>query len=488
MSPRSTPGTGQWFLVTFIVVCVIFLLFKIYQYGSFRQYFPAGLTVAGIDVGGLTQAEASELIASRYLATDIVIYHGENSIALSPDRAEFQLDMETMLNQADYQREQQDFWAGFIGYLTNRPVEVEPIELRATHNPEALRRVLETIAAGFDTPAQPPQPVQTTLSFQYGEPGIETDINSSLADVEAALYRPISREAHLILRQLSAERPDINLLARLLVNYLQDQAFAGVASVFILDLQSGHEIRIESNVAMSGIDLLKVPIVVAAYRTLESSPAISQTLFISQTLTTADNNGPIALLNLVAGQNNPYLGADLLTEMTQHLGLVNTFMTTPYEQSPRPNKISLPTPANSVEEKLTTPDPTMQTTAEDMGSLLAMIYYCAMSDGGGLRAAYPSQMNQAECEQMLTIMEQNRISSLIEEGVPAGTAIAHRHGWTGDTHADTGIIFSPGGNYVLAMIFYQQDWLPWEVSSPIMAAISRATYNYFNFDNPYLGN
>jgi hypothetical protein len=29
--------------------------------------------------------------------------------------------------------------------------------------------------------------------------------------------------------------------------------------------------------------------------------------------------------------------------------------------------------------------------------------------------------------------------------------------------------------------------LEWEISSPLLADISRATYNYFNFDNPYLG-
>ena len=153
MTTRSSPGLGQWFVVTFIVVVVVFLLYNIYRYGEFRQFFPAGLTVGGVDVGGLTEEQAADLLSSRYLEADVIVHHGEESIAVDPARAEFQLDMETMMNQADYQRAQQDFWAGFWGFLWNRPVSVEAIDLRATHNPDALRDVLETIASGMDLPA-----------------------------------------------------------------------------------------------------------------------------------------------------------------------------------------------------------------------------------------------------------------------------------------------------------------------------------------------
>lgn len=478
---------GQWIVVTFIVAVVAFLLYSVYQYGSFRQYYPAGLTIAGVEVGGLTEEQAAELISNRYLDADIIIYHGENSVAVNPSRAEFQLDLETMLNQADYQRVQQDFWAGFWGFLWNRPIEVAPIELRATHNPTALRNVLQTIASGFDTPAQPAQPVPTSLSFQYGDPGIETDIDASLPDVEAALYRPTGREAHLHLGSVNPARPDINILARLLVNHLQDQGFDGVASIFILDLQSGEEVRIEAGAAMSGIDLVKLPIAVEAFRTLESSPSISQTQYLNETLTSMEGDGAIRLLDLVAGQDDPFLGADIVTESLWRLGLRNTFIATPYDMQNRPGLSTYETPANSLEVKLTSPDPGMQTTAEDMGTLLAMIYYCAQQNGGALRAAYPDQITQVECQELQTIMESNKIGSLIEEGVPPDVPVAHRHGWVGDTHGDAGIIFSPGGDYVLVMMFYKPEWLPWEVSSPLMAQISQATYNYFNFADPYLG-
>lgn len=157
MNSRSSPGMGQWLMVTLMVAGVVLLLYQIYQYGTFRQYMPAGLTVAGVEVGGLSRGEAAELLNSRYLEAEVVIYHGEDSITIEPaEHADFQLDLETMLNQADFQRDQQDFWSGFWGFLWDRPVEVEMVPLQATHNPDILRRTLETIAGSFDAPPQPP--------------------------------------------------------------------------------------------------------------------------------------------------------------------------------------------------------------------------------------------------------------------------------------------------------------------------------------------
>lgn len=487
MKARSSPGLGQWLIVTLIVASVVLLLLKIYQYGTFRQYLPAGLTVGGIDAGGLTRDQAADLITARYLQADVVIYHGEESVAISPLDAEFQLDMETMLNEADFQRDQQDFWAGFWGFLWNRPIEVEMVELRATHDEEALRRVLDTIAGGFDTPPQPPQPVPATMSFQYGESGLQTDIEASMDDVVAALYRPTEREAHLTLRPLQPERPEMELLGRLVFNYLQEQAFGGVASVFIMDLASGEEVRIDVGVPMSGMDLLKVPIALEAYRVIENRPTVLQQQFITQTLLSDEPAGAISLLNVIAGQENAYTGAQIVTESMWRLGLKNTFLAVPYGEALVPNaRRTYETPANTTRPMLTNPDPAIQTTAEDMGTLLAMLYYCANNGGGALLAAYPESLTPEECQQVLSVMQENRIGSLIEEGVPPSTPIAHRHGWVGDTHADAGIVYSPGGDYVLVEFFYQDEWLPWDRSSPLMADISRAAYNFFNFDDPYL--
>ncbi|MCP4428599.1 MAG: serine hydrolase [Chloroflexi bacterium] len=489
MNRGSSPGLGQWLTVSLMVALSIFLLVKLYQYAGFRQYYPAGLTIAGVDVGGMTRDEASELLNNRYIDAPVAIYHRENVFDINPAQANFTLDRETMLSEADFQRVQQDFWAGFWGFLWGRPIEVEPVPLAATHDREALREVLQNIANLNDTPAQPPQPVPSTLSFQFGEPGTQTNIQSSFNDVEAALYRPVSREAHLIIEPQTPSRPEINLLTRLLVNKLQDfeQATGGAASVFILELATGEERTVNAATAMSGMDLLKLPLALEIYRTLDRPPTLSQRQLISDTLVVRpDHISANALLNIVAGQADPYLGAELVTQSMRQLGLVNTFMTTPYDDD-EPRQ-TVETPANSVEEPLTRPTPHMQTTAEDMGTLLSMIYYCAQGQGGAISAVYDDAVTQAECQALLTTMQANQIGSLIEEGAPEGTAVSHRHGWISDTHGDAGILFTPGGDYVLVVLLYKPDWLEWEISSPLIADISRAVYNYFNFDAPYLAN
>jgi hypothetical protein len=461
------------------------MLFKLYQYGSFRRYFPAGLTAGGVPIGGLTSEEAAEQLSNRYVDAPVIVYHGEEAIEIRPLDVEFTLDVDSMLSQADYQREQQDFWAGFWGFLWGRPVEVEQVELRATHSPAALTEVLTTISTAFDKPALPPQPVPTTLSFQYGEPGVATNIAASSPDVQAAFYRAVDREAQLVLEPTEPERPDINLLARLIVNHLQE--FDGVASVFIADLTTGQEIAINADEAMSGMSILKLPIAVETLRAVEGLSA-EQSKLISETLVVQSGNfSANLLLDVIAGEDNAYLGADITTESMRDLGLQNTFIAVPYEEQPRPGRGTYETVANSREDLMTDPDPAMQTTAEDIGSLLVMIYQCAEYGGGALLAAYQDQLTQSECQELLDYMQMNQIGSLIEEGVPPDTPVAHKHGWISDTHGDAGVIMSDGGDYVLVAFMYKPEWLEWEISSPLLADISRATYNYFNFDSPYLG-
>lgn len=491
MARNTSPGLGQWMTVAIMVSAAIFLLYKLYLYAGSRSFYPTGLTIGGVPVEGMTREQASEALNNVYLSAPVVIYHGEQSFEINPTDAEFTLNLEAMLSDADFQRVQQDFWAGFWGYLWARSIEVQPVPLQATHNREALRQVLEEIAVLMDRPSQPAQPVPTTLSFQYGETGTTTNIESSFDDVEAALYRPSGREAHLVIEPQNPTRPEINLLARLLVNHLQDfeQQTGGVSAVFIIDLQNGEEVAISADIPMSSMDLMRIPIALETFRVLDNPPTLSQQQLLSDTLIVqpdfaAANN----LLRVIAGSDDAYAGADQVTATMQRLGLVNTFMVAPFGADARPGRTTLGTPANSVEVLRTAPDPYMQTTAEDMGQLFSMIYFCAKGMGGALTAVFPEQVTQAECQSLLNYMQHNQIDSLLEEGMPEETVVAHRHGWVSDTHGDAGIVFSPGGDYVIVEILYKPDWLEWDISSPLLAEISRAAYNFFNFDNPYLAN
>ncbi|MCA9986849.1 MAG: serine hydrolase, partial [Anaerolineales bacterium] len=314
------------------------------------------------------------------------------------------------------------------------------------------------------------------------------DVEASLDDVTSALYRPTDREAFLTLRTVTPERPGLNLLARLIVNSTQEfeQVNGGLASVFVLDLETGDEISLNADVAMSGMGLLKTAIALEAFRVIDQQLSVRQSTLISDTLLAVSDENTNQLLGLISGVDDPVIGAANVTQSLQTLGLVNSYIVVPYGTDPNSAR-PLETPANSVEGLKTTPTAGLQTTAEDMGSLLAMIYHCAQGAGGAIEAAFAGAVTQAECRELLDFMSRNEIGSLLEQGVPDEAALAHRHGWIDDTHGDAGIVTGPSGSYVIVEIMYKPSWLEWEISSPLIANISQATYNFFNFDSPFAG-
>jgi beta-lactamase class A len=134
----------------------------------------------------------------------------------------------------------------------------------------------------------------------------------------------------------------------------------------------------------------------------------------------------------------------------------------------------------------TNPDAYNQITPSDIGSLLADLYQCAQNGGGGLVAAFPAKMNQAVCQQIIEDLKKDRIGVLIEAGLPEGTQIAHKHGWISGPSgiiqniSDVAIVYTPGGNYILAIYVYHPLQAVWEPVSGMIAQISQAVYNYYN--------
>ena len=310
------------------------------------------------------------------------------------------------------------------------------------------------LASFMDKPATGPRLVQETESYEMGQDGYVTDIAASLPLVEEVLYRPEDRQVQLVIIDEPAKPFDMNMLTESIQR--QIQAFNGLGSFFIMDLNTGEELGINEDVALSGLSVVKIAILLETFRALDFEPTVDQEKLIAETAVNSGNFSANLLLDVVAGQDNAYLGVDILTESMQQLGLENTFIVTPYEEPNRPGRSTRSTPANSRTDINTFPDPTMQTTAEDMGTLLSMIYYCAQG-GGTLLAVYPEQITPGECQAIIDILSQNVEGNLIRFGVPEGTKVTHKHGWAGNTHGDAGIVFSPGGDYVIVEYLSEPD-------------------------------
>ncbi len=477
----------KFLTITILIVGLLYLGYQLFLYNYARHLIPQGTAVANLDISGLSRQEAVERLNEHY-QSPLIVYYQDERAEINMDEIGFNVDVEGMLDQAAAAHGEPEFWQGFVEYLLQRSLEPVEIELQATHDRDALIQRLQTIAQFLDKPAKPPQLLAAAGSYQAGEAGYIMNLEASLPIVEEALYRPDNREAHLVIENQDAPAFNLESLRANLEG--QFDAFSGLGAVFIMDLQTGEELGINADVAMSGLSILKILIFVEAYRALDGPPdEFTQGLF-EDTAIRSSNYGANLLLHVVAGEPNTYEGAAIITEEAHRLGLVNTFMAIPYDATAVPNRPSTyVTPANSRPDLPTRPDSAMQTTAEDMGTLLGMIYHCAKG-GGGLLAVYPGEITPDECQAIIDLMIRNEEGNLIRFGVPEDVPVSHKHGWDFVTHGDAGIVFSPGGDYVIVeyVTAPDSDWLPYEIGFPILREVARATYNYFNFDNPNLEN
>ena len=225
------------------------------------------------------------------------------------------------------------------------------------------------------------------------------------------------------------------------------------------------------------MSLLKIPIFVELYRKLDEPPDVKTTEALTGTMTLPRlSNAYANQLLEVIGDGSAREGARQVTWLVRRLGLVNTFMAAPYGSEMTVPRIT--TPANSRGDFDTHPDPYMQTTPKDIGLLLEMIAKCAEGKGA-LLAAFPGELTPQECEEIISLLELNPITTYIRAGLPEGTRLAHKHGFSNENQSDASIIWGPGGPYVLSISVYQPYWVEYRYSHPLMADIAKATWDFF---------
>jgi beta-lactamase class A len=173
-----------------------------------------------------------------------------------------------------------------------------------------------------------------------------------------------------------------------------------------------------------------------------------------------------------------------ITEDMQALGLQNTFLAG-YFTYGSPLLALIQTPANQRTDVNTDPDTYSQTTPSDIGMLLEDIYQCAQDGGGALPAVFPGEITQIECQTMNSYLLKNRLPMLLTSGLPEGTPIAHKHGWVTsngviNTIGDAGIVYTPGGNYILVVFLHHPEQLIWDSASTLVSNLSTAVYNFYN--------
>jgi len=479
-----------------VLIATVLFVNQLSKFSAARQSLPPGLLMGGVPVGGLSRTEAKAYVEQVYGSPVTVIYN-DQELRLNPNEVGFRVNSDVMLSQADELRTEGTFWAGFWDYIWRRPEQAYSIDLTAEYSEELLRSWIADVSVRYDRPPVPAQAEGSGLAFTGGQDGVTLDTEASIPLIEEALQRPVNRTVTLITEQQQAPQVGSDTLRNMLTEYILSTHFQGVVSVFVIDLKTGEEVEInldmrdldnphevDCEIAYAAMSTMKIAVMTEYFRYLDFLPLPYEYEKVDITMVQSGNWSANSML-LDIGFGSQERGVEIVTEsMRDVLGLENTFVAAPYDEEV---EVYVSTPAREAARNGdcidTRADPAMQTTPQDLAALLDMIYQCAEFNGGGLIAAYGEQFTQTECKMMLETMGRNLEGQLILAGVPEDVIVAHKHGWATDTHADSGIVFSPGGDYVLSMFLWAEvDWLPATLSFPVMEGISAATFNYFNPD------
>ncbi|MCY3799812.1 MAG: serine hydrolase [Chloroflexi bacterium] len=282
---------------------------------------------------------------------------------------------------------------------------------------------------------------------------------------------------------------ELQTLATELWNLLLENDFdpqtSRFGALFFMDLASGEAFSFGDEYAFSGTSLNKIAILVKLYAELHSPPSIETTTDILNTMICSENAATNRLLSII-GAGNTYYGAEAVTELFQQLGLTRSFLIAPFTTigTPEPPPFPLMFPATAADQVKAAPDLSNQLTVVEIGALLANLYQCAYGGGGALLQHYGEELDARECRQMLHVMSNNTVDALLKSGAPANIRVAHKHGWIADTHGNAALFFTPGGDYVIAMMLFQPQWLDFQESLPLFAEVSRRVYNHYNPDQP----
>jgi beta-lactamase class A len=480
----------QWVGIVFIFLAVILTVVQLTIYSRIRSSFPPGMMVAGIPVGGMDTQHAAERLLQAYTAVPVEVRYRDSVIQIKPSVVGFTLDLESMMSAADQERLSQPFWIGFWEFLWNRLPQPKPVPLISTFSEDRLRVYLKgEIATRYDQPPTSSMPVPGSVNFQTGQAGTILDVDRAVVLIGDAFRSPGSRQVNLTFNRVSPPRPSIENLKILLEQTIQLEGYQGTLELYMNDLQTGQEVHfaydqgqlISPDIAFTAASTMKIPIMISVFRRQPDPLPQDISDMLTSMIEYSDNGMSDKLMETLDRNTGPLQ----VTKDIQAMGLKNTFMAG-YFYDGAPLLQHFETPANQRKDLTTAPDVYNQTTPTDMGMLLEDIYFCAEKGGGTFDAVFPGQMTQSKCKQMVAFLSKNKNGVLLEAGVPEGIQIAHKHGWTIEsdnlmhTVSDAGIVYSPGGNYILTVYLHSRDQVIWDNANEMVGRISQAVYNYFN--------
>ena len=487
---RKTSASPVLFILAalLLLAAVILTIISYSRYKAVAVVYPYGSRIADIPVGGLSREAAKERLEKAFAIPVELIYRGAR-VQLSPDYLGFEPMIEETLSQADGQMSHSKWAAHLWGKVEQSPAFSLSMQTRQDTN--AIRHALDTTFANrYDQPATATLPMVTSENVIPGQPGLGlVAIDETITRIGTALASPTQRVVTLEVAETPSEPLLWENLETKLRQVIKNLGFNGLVELYLQDMQDGRMMHFATrggaelpvDVAYSAASTIKIPIMLSTMRRL-SDPHPGLALNWMRAMIKDSLNPPADGLMKTYMDNNS--GPLKVTEDLQELGYQNTFMAGFFEPgSPLLRKID--TPANKRSDISLNPDVYNQTVPSEIGDLLAKLYRCSKEDRPE-NTLFGGQVTSSECQMMVDNLLANRMGALIEAGTGVEGRVAHKHGWTNETDgllhtiSDVGIVYSPGGDYVLVIFMHSTGQLLFDTGNLLFARLSQSIYNAYN--------
>lgn len=493
---KLSPGGFRFWLAISaagLIGSLALLLVQILFFARSLDRLPDGLIAAGVPVGGLTRDQATLRLADVYGSPLTLDYRGDK-FQLQPAQVGFTVYTGPMLEQAPAAEITGSLWPAVWAYLwAQPPPPPDPIPLQATFDQNLLDDFLADVSAHYDAPGAPARAEPDTLGFISGTAGYALDQDAAFALINAALRSPTARSVTLPVNDFAQSPPTLDTLADLLYADVRLHQFDGAAHIYLADLQTGETLNIamlgqqpfdvDGGIAYSGMSTIKIPIAVTFFRYKDEATTPDERKLLEGVFGESANTYTDLILGIIGvnQQGGGLVGANMVSDTMAELGLKNTYIAGLLDTL---GAITTPrvTPANTRADINLAPDRFNQTSADDMGRLLVMIYEC--SEGRGpLLETFPGRFTADECRQIVDLLLGNEVGPIFVAGGSPGATVAHKHGWDLlplNNVADAAIVYSPGGSYVMTVYIHRDEPVPFDDANRLIVSLATAVFNYYN--------
>jgi hypothetical protein len=221
-------------------------------------------------------------------------------------------------------------------------------------------------------------------------------------------------------------------------------AFPGIAAVYVENLETGAGAAWNAKARFPAASTVKLAIAIEVLRTLEAKPAADSSLdnLLSLMLIDSDNAAANELLEWLGGSATS--GAERVNGLLAALDVDDTHLYGGF-------LVASPGPIPLTVER----EPEFEgkyTTAWDLAQLHRDVH--RMAGGDGPLAEIDGDFTASDARFLLWILAHSADTGKLDRYVGADSIVPHKAGWVTEARHDAGIVYSPEGAFVAAVMTY----------------------------------